>query len=164
MTFEKGSQLKTIQGGASSLYYGAFFGCTSLTSIEIPASVETIGSTAFRGCTALTTVTFEKGSQLKTIRGGRDRFTYYYGAFYGLPNLKTVDMSACTQVEEIGDSAFANCSSLQLFKIGTVDPPHTSGGEFSGLPSYSVLKVPAGTENQYRTLAGWGSFSNISAL
>lgn len=164
VTFEKGSQLKTIQGGASSLYYGAFFGCTSLTSIEIPASVETIGSTAFRGCTALTTVTFEKGSQLKTIRGGRDRFTYYYGAFYGLPNLKTVDMSACTQVEEIGDSAFANCSSLQLFKIGTVDPPHTSGGEFSGLPSYSVLKVPAGTENQYRTLAGWGSFSNISAL
>ena len=165
VTFEKGSQLKTIEGGAKdSNYYGAFCGCTSLTSIEIPASVETIGSTAFRGCTALTTVTFEKGSQLKTIRGGRDRFTYYYGAFYGLPNLKTVDMSACTQVEEIGDSAFANCSSLQLFKIGTVDPPHTSGGEFSGLPSYSVLKVPAGTENQYRTLAGWGSFSNISAL
>ena len=164
VTFEKGSQLKTIQGGASSLYYGAFFGCTSLTSIEIPASVETIGVAAFKNCKALTTVTFEKGSQLKTIRGGRDRFTYYYGAFYGLPNLKTVDMSACTQVEEIGDSAFANCSSLQLFKIGTVDPPHTSGGEFSGLPSYSVLKVPAGTENQYRTLAGWGSFSNISAL
>ena len=75
VTFEKGSQLKTIQGGASSsssyYYYGAFSDCTSLTSIEIPASVETIGVAAFKNCKALTTVTFEKGSQLKTIEGDR---------------------------------------------------------------------------------------------
>ena len=50
VTFEQGSQLKTIAGGyfsGGSSYYGAFSNCTALTSIEIPASVETIEATAF---------------------------------------------------------------------------------------------------------------------
>ena len=48
VTFEKDSQLKAIGGG----YYntGAFSDCTALTSIEIPASVETIEASAFKGC------------------------------------------------------------------------------------------------------------------
>ena len=66
MTFEKRSQLKTINGDFEA---GAFQNCISLTSIEIPASVETIERSAFYNCTALTTVTFEKRSQLKTIGG-----------------------------------------------------------------------------------------------
>lgn len=52
VTFEQGSQLKTIAGGyfsGGSSYYGAFSNCTALTSIEIPASVETIEATAFSG-------------------------------------------------------------------------------------------------------------------
>ena len=69
--FEKSSQLKTIGGGYhSDIDYGAFSYCTALTSIEIPASVETIEASAFMNCSSLTTITFEKGSQLKTIGGG----------------------------------------------------------------------------------------------
>ncbi|MBV4199435.1 leucine-rich repeat domain-containing protein, partial [Alistipes putredinis] len=45
VTFENGSQLKTIGGGSYSS--GAFSDCTALTSIEIPASVETIEASAF---------------------------------------------------------------------------------------------------------------------
>ena len=77
VTFEKESQLKTIGG---DYYYGAFSDCTALTSIEIPASVETIGNTAFSDCSKLTTITFEKGSLLKTIGGGYYS-SYYHGAF-----------------------------------------------------------------------------------
>ena len=218
VTFEKGSQLKTIEGGdIFSDYYGAFSDCTSLTSIEIPASVETIGSTAFERCTALTTVTFEKGSQLKiiefdtfrschsltsieipasvetigvaafiyctalttvtfekgsqlkTIGGGHDEFNsppIYYGAFSYLPNLKIMDMSTCTQVEELGTGAFANCSSLQLFKIGTIKPPYSNlyWTTFDNLPTFSILKVPAESVNAYKQASGWKKFSNISAL
>ena len=217
VTFEKGSQLKTIEGGdVFSDYYGAFSDCTSLTSIEIPASVETIGSTAFERCTALTTVTFEKGSQLKiieldtfrschsltsieipasvetigaaafiyctalttvtfekgsqlkTIWGGHDEFNsppIYYGAFSYLPNLKIMDMSTCTQVEELGTGAFANCSSLQLFKIGTIKPPYSNlyWTTFDNLPTFSILKVPAESVDAYKKANGW-NFSNISAL
>ena len=167
VTFEKGSQLKMIRG-TNSLYsyssYGAFADCTSLTSIEIPASVETIEVAAFQDCTALTTVTFEKGSQLKTIMGWRRYDGMSYGAFANLANLKTVDMSPCTQVKEIQTCAFVSCSSLQLFKIGTIMPPTAEDRSFSSLPIFSILKVPAESVEAYKQASGWNLFSNISAL
>ena len=102
VTFEKGSQLKTIGGGSSS-YYGAFSYCTALTSIEIPASVETIGASAFKGCSSLATVTFENGSQLKTIGGG----SYSSGAFSDCTALTSIEIPA--SVETIEASAFKGC-------------------------------------------------------
>lgn len=84
VTFEHSSKLKSIGGGWSSPYggfsYGAFLYCSSLTSIKIPASVETIGASAFKGCIKLTTVTFEKESRLTTIEGYYD---YGYKAAHG---------------------------------------------------------------------------------
>ena len=167
VTFEKGSQLKAIRGAVNYLsyyysYYGAFADCTSLTSIEIPANVEMIECSVFQGCTALTTVTFEKGSQLKTIVENY-RPTKNYGAFFGLSNLKTVDMSACTQVEKIGRDAFKNCDALQLFKIGTITPPSAESA-FSSLPTFSILKVPAESVEAYKQASGWNHNKNISAL
>ncbi|HBL40068.1 MAG TPA: hypothetical protein DDY98_00240 [Ruminococcaceae bacterium] len=41
----------------TSIGYGAFGGCTGLTSITIPSSVTSIGECAFGGCTGLTSVT-----------------------------------------------------------------------------------------------------------
>ena len=169
VTFEKRSQLKTIGGwyedvDDTCIGYGAFADCTSLTSIEIPASVETIEVAAFQGCTALTTVTFEKGSQLKTIEGWRRYDGMSYGAFANLANLKTVDMSPCTQVKEIQTCAFVSCSSLQLFKIGTIMPPTAEDRSFSSLPIFSILKVPAESVEAYKKAYGWNKFSNISAL
>ena len=159
VTFENGSQLKTIGGGSS--YYGAFSYCTALTSIEIPASVETIEAAAFKGCSSLATVTFEKGSQLKTIGGGGSS---YYGAFGQLKNLMTVDMSACTQVKTIGESAFDGDSELRLFKIGTETPPTCGRDAFSGINPYSVLKVPSGCADAYKAKSGWNNFASITGL
>ena len=67
ITFEKGSKLKAFTGGHDNNYkiLGAFLDCKSLTTIEIPASVESLG-TAFKG-SSLRTITFEKGSKLKLI-------------------------------------------------------------------------------------------------
>ena len=159
VTFENGSQLKTIGGGSS--YYGAFSYCTALTSIEIPASVETIEAAAFYGCSSLATVTFENGSQLKTIGGGGSS---YYGAFGQLKNLMTVDMSACTQVKTIGESAFDGDSELRLFKIGTETPPTCGRDAFSGINPYSVLKVPSGCADAYKAKSGWNNFASITGL
>ena len=144
VTFEKGSQLKTVDG---------FVGCTSLTSIKIPASVETIEDSAFKGCSLLATVTFEKGSQLKTVDG-----------FSNCTALTTVDMSACTQVTRIEYRAFYEDSKLQLFKIGTRTPPSCGDDVFTGINSYSVLKVPAGCVDAYKKAKGWNEFTTISEL
>ena len=146
VTFEKGSKLKMIQ-------YNTFRDCTSLTTIEIPASVETIERGAFSGCTSLQTVTFEKGSQLKTVDG-----------FSNCTALTTVDMSACTQVTRIEYRAFYEDSKLQLFKIGTRTPPSCGDDVFTGINSYSVLKVPAGCVDAYKKAKGWKGFTTISEL
>ena len=146
VTFEKGSQLKTVDG---------FSRCTSLTTIEIPASVEKIGEFAFYICTSLQTVTFEKGSKLKTISNGAFAFCWA---------LTTVDMSACTQVTVIGEYAFSDDSKLQLFKIGTRTPPSCGNDVFTGINSYSVLKVPAGCVDAYKNATGWKEFTTISEL
>lgn len=52
VNFEKNSNCEEIRNGA-------FFLCTSLTSVTIPNSVTSIGNNAFAGCTSLTTVTFK---------------------------------------------------------------------------------------------------------
>ena len=167
VTFEKGSQLKTISGdystGSTSNYSGVFSDCTALKSIEIPASVETIEVVAFKGCSSLITVTFEKGSQLKIIGGGF-RSGSYHGAFCQLKNLMTVDMSACTQVKTIDEYAFYDDSELRLFKIGTETPPTCGSSAFVGINPYSVLKVPSGCADTYRTTYGWKNFASITGL
>ncbi len=205
VTFEKGSKLKTIGGGFDSFsrdYYGVFSDCTSLTSIKIPASVETIEEYAFHNCSKLTDVTFEKGSKLETIGScvfdgsnltsieipasvetiEKDAFsncsrlatvTFEKGSklktigqyAFCLPELQTVDMSACTQVETIGYSAFSHTYNLRLFKIGTATPPKCGGGVFwwSGSDS-SVLKVPSGCVDAYKAADEWREFASITEL
>lgn len=217
VTFEKGCRLQTIKGGNSDSYAdGAFANCTSLTSIEIPASVETIEAAVFSGCSSLSTVVFENLSCLKTIGGNYSRLpnpisphheemgVFYNcpiteiklpasveiietnafigcsmlttvtfengsklkcingdpdakGTFYNLRNLELIDMSGCTQVESIGQSAFWNCSNLKKIKIGTEIPPSTNGA-FQGAGSsdtYSIrLIVPEGSVEAYQTQ--WG--------
>ena len=111
VTFENNSSLKTICGATYdySYYGGAFSDCISLISIEIPASVETIEAAAFKGCSKLATVTFEKGSQLKTIGGGYSNSSDYYGAFSDCP-ITSIEIPA--SVETIEAAAFISCSAL----------------------------------------------------
>ena len=159
ITFEKGSKLKAFTGGHDNNYkiLGAFLDCKSLTTIEIPASVESLG-TAFKG-SSLRTITFEKGSKLESISGVRD-----LGAFDGAINLTTVDMSECTQVKRIDEYTFYGNSNLRLFKIGTEIPPTCKDYTFYNINPYSVLKVPSGCTDAYKKATGWNDFANITGL
>ena len=80
---------------------GSMFYKSKLKTVVIPANVTTIGGSAFENCSSLATVTFEKGSQLKTIAGG------YYGAFSDCKTLKAIEIPA--SVETIEASAFKGC-------------------------------------------------------
>ncbi len=92
VNFAENSILETI--GNYAFYY-----CTSLKEIHIPASVKTIGTYAFRYCTALEKVVFEQGS-LCTSFG-----TYAFG---NCTSLKEVVVPATT----IGSNAFSSCNAV----------------------------------------------------
>jgi hypothetical protein len=75
---------------------------TSITSINIPASVTSIGDLAFHGCNFLTDVTFAADSQLLTIN---------QYAFSGCTSLENITIPA--RVTSIGFFAFFDCTNLE---------------------------------------------------
>ena len=139
------ANVKTIGDGAFSM--------SALTSIKIPTNVETIGNEAFSDCESLTSI--EILANVKTIGNN---------VFRVCKSLKTVDMSACTQVETIGQYAFYKDSELRLFKIGTGTPPTCWTDAFKGINPYSVLKVPSGCADAYKAASGWKNFASITGL
>ncbi len=82
----------------------AFYGCSSLTAVEIPNSVTSIGDEAFYGCSGLTAV--EIPNSVTSI--GDE-------AFFGCSGLTAVEIPS--SVTSIGDYAFTRCSSLTSVEI-----------------------------------------------
>lgn len=84
--------------------WGAFCGCTGLTSITIPNSVIDISGSAFAGCIGLTSITIPNSV---TSIG--------YLAFGGCTGLKNVNIP--NSVISIGDYSFHGCNGLSSITI-----------------------------------------------
>ena len=78
---------------------GAFRNCTSLLSVSMHNSIDTISAECFEGCTALLTVSWPEN--LKTIE---------HDAFKGCTSLTGVPSG--TKLETLGDNAFQGCTAL----------------------------------------------------
>ena len=85
----------------------AFYGCTSLSSIEIPDSVTSIGYKAFYGCTSLSSINIPD-----SVTSIGDC------AFSGCKNLS--DINIPDGITEIGTQAFYKCTSLSSVKFRIV--------------------------------------------
>ncbi|MDE7414701.1 MAG: leucine-rich repeat domain-containing protein, partial [Muribaculaceae bacterium] len=123
----------------TSINNSAFYGCSSLDSISIPASVMSIGNYAFDGCSALKDINLEDGETELTL--GYNNSSQYYGIFYNCPlekihigrNLsyknsstynsplynqnKLTDVTIGENVTSLGYSLFYGCSSLASLSI-----------------------------------------------
>ena len=99
-----------------------FYGCDSLTSVEIPDSVTSIGDYVFYYCSSLTSVVIPDGvtsigyaafgycSSLESVVIGDSITTIGNDAFYSCSSLTSVVIGG--SVTSIGSAAFYSCKSL----------------------------------------------------
>ena len=96
----------------------AFYNCSSLTSIYIGNSVSSIGYNAFSDCSSLTRVDISDISAWCKIEfGDYDANPLYYGAKLYLNNVEVTELVIPSDITEIKESAFYNCSSLTSVTI-----------------------------------------------
>jgi hypothetical protein len=119
VVFPPDSRLKIIDG---------FQECTSLTRVEIPASVQMTDMSAFEECAGLTEVTFAPGSCLKIIDG-----------FVGCISLRRVEIPA--SVVAIFSSGFYRCRGLMEVVFQAGSRLKVMNG-FRRCPSLCRLEIP----------------------
>lgn len=168
----------SIRKGAKVIGKNAFFKCISLTSINIPERVTSIGKSAFRGC-RFTSLTLP--SSLTEI--GVEAFAHCKG-------LKSLTLSP--SLSRIGDNAFGDCDRLttltipsgltslstlngdseyhyDLFSESDIESvyvawevPIPAGGFFYHVNlSNCTLYVPQGTRLRYSGTEVWRDFGEI---
>ena len=141
------SELRDAAGLAPK-YRGFIFAyCTSLSSVTLPDSLQTIGDWAFANCTSLSSVTlpnhsltgigegiFESCEKLATINWPSSaEFTHFPAGLFdscGLSSLRLPD-----SVTSIGDWAFTYCTSLSSV---TLPDSLQSIGDYA----YSMVAMP----------------------
>ena len=139
----------------------AFYNCTSLTSVEIPDSVTSIGKGAFYGCSGLAEMTLPFVGASKD--GTSDTyFGYIFGASsssgnddYVPTSLKKVIITGGTS---IGKGAFSDCTSLTSVEIGN---SVTSIGDYAFSYCTSLTSIVIGDSV---TSIGYSAFSYCTSL
>ena len=123
----------------------AFYGCSSLTSVNIPSSVTSIGWRAFESCSSLTSV---------NIPSGVTEIGVY--TFSGCRSLTSVNIPSSVTV--IGGRAFSDCSSLTNINIPS-SVKWIGESTFSGCSSLTSVNIPSSV-----TVIGGYAFSGCSSL
>ena len=161
----------------------AFWGCSSLSSVSIPAGVTTIDSPAFSKCSSLKEIVVDEKNQKYFSQNGilyglfndtnagviccpagktgkvdvSERATLInFAAFSGCSSLSSVSIPKA--VTYIGDEAFKNCSSLKTISIPKA-VTYIGNEAFLGCSSLSVISIPEGV-----TFIADSAFGGCSSL
>ncbi|HZM02402.1 MAG TPA: leucine-rich repeat domain-containing protein [Candidatus Saccharimonadales bacterium] len=144
----------------TSIAFGAFLACGSLTSITIPESVTSIGEAAFDNCTNLTSVNLANG--IASIGAN---------AFFRCPSLASVIIPE--SVTNIGDDPFGASISLKSITVDTNNLFYSSvNGVLFDKNQTTLIQYPSGLSGIY-TIPGsvnsiadnaFGSCTNLNSV
>ena len=141
-----------IESGITSVGYFAFYKCSNITSLSVPATVGYIGSSAFEDCKSLASLSLNDG--LLSIGGS---------AFESCIGLKTLTIPST--VNSISINAFKNCKGITDVYCYAEAVPNTHFDAFDATPTEkSTLHVPAKAVELYRTSWPWSDFKAIVVL
>ena len=115
VVFEENSILR--DGGMAT-----FYNCSSLTSLILPNSVETVGRHFLRGCSSLVEFSFGANFKYITVDVNIDRGNVWI--FYSCSSLKRVYMPATLQINNPSyewDKIFSNAGNCTYFITGDKD-------------------------------------------
>ncbi len=143
------SSLKSVTVTGGNILYGAFYGCSGLTSVTIPDSVTSIRNYAFYNCSGLTEF---------TIGNGVTSIGYY--AFKKCTELTSVVWNAtnCTSAGSSSSPIFSGCTNLTTVTFG-VNVETIPAYAFYGCSELTSVTIPNGV-----TSIGEQAFSGCSGL
>ena len=165
----------SIPENISTIIGGAFYGCSSLTSVTIPNSVTSIGEEAFASCSSLTSVTipnsvtsignyaFEECTGLTSVTIPNSVTSIGDLAFSECSGLTFVTIP--NSVTSIGECAFAYCENIENVYCYAEEVPSTYFDAFddSNIEN-ATLHVPASAIEAYKTTEPWSDFGTIKAI
>ena len=123
----------------------------------IPNSVTSIGGGAFSGCSGLTSITIPKSvNKIGRMIVKRQRPRILLDR-----NWKA---EVLVQVPSIGEYAFAGCSGLTSIICEASIPPTCAENSFYNVNKSIPVYVPANSVNAYKNAVGWKEFTNILAV
>lgn len=139
--FKNCKKLKSVTIGKNVQTIGerAFYQCSALTKITLPANVKTIRKEAFANC-----------KRLKSVKLGKRVQTIGQRAFYQCSALTSVTFPE--NVKTIQKEAFANCKKLKSIKFGGKKLKTVGKAAFKNTKSKIKVTVPKSKYKNYKKI------------
>lgn len=158
-----------FKGKLEFICASVFEGCEALESINIPASVTTIGNSSFLDCKSLSKVTINssgdlvigsnafKNSAVESVTIPKGTTKIDSNAFNGCEKLTSVDFAAGTEAMTLGTGVFEGCKALTSIALPdrVTEIPNYAFRYDSALETVTFNKV---------TKIGKGAFSGTESL
>lgn len=125
-------KIKSVNNPSTLTAFGeySFYGCTSLTTVNIPEGITTIPNRCFQNCSSLSPISLP--SKLTTLG------EY---AFSGCTSITQIKLP--TTVTLIDDGCFYSCSSLQTININQLSITTLHQSCFSGCTQLNGIQIPS---------------------